>query len=42
MSSEEKSTGERTIKRCKAANTKQVTGTDVRSFVGLLKVAADL
>ena len=33
---------ERTIERCKAADAEQITGTDVRSFVGLLKVAPDL
>ena len=35
-------TRERTIERCEAADAKQVTGTDVRGFVGLFKIAPDL
>ena len=33
---------EQTIKRSKAADAKQIAGTDVWGFVGLFKVAPDL
>ena len=33
---------DQTIKRSKAADAKQIAGTDVRSLVGLFKVAPDL
>ena len=33
---------EQTIKRSKATDAKQITGTDVRCFVGLFEVAPDL